>query len=1442
MNHKKWVLIVVASAAILTAACSRNSDKIDGPKPVLADVLPDLLCVEQAERQIQLSGEGLAPLMIDTATDNPGLVLPMIFLQQTADLTGADTSGEEVAVPEEDVTWQSQQSMTALIKPSMALAPGVYRVRVENGSGQQTVLEDALTIVPPPVLSAIDPDLVCIEQGPKDVTLTGEGFLEIDGILPMVTFGSVELSAKSVGGCSDVSGPTETVRICTSLVVEIPAGSLPEGLLDVVVANPEPAGCLSQESVKLLVVPPPEVEEVNPDLVCLEQGGIDLTITGTGFIDNDGTLPTVNVGSLSLPASSVSGCQDLEGPAGAVRSCTQLTVSLAQQSLTEGAHAVSVTNPVPVDCTSTEAVTIAVVPGPVIADVTPSMFCGDQQDVEVTVTGTGFLDVDGTLPTVEVGGNSYAAASVSDCVDVEGTLLNARSCTELTFTLPAGALDGGWQDITVRNPLPADCDNTSTGSFYLVGAPQIDRVSPTTPCEQNASDFTITGSGFLELGGEQPAVTIEGVDASITSMDGCVAIPNIAAASLCTSMRVTVPAGTVGVGNYDTTVTNPGEIPCSTTFTSYIGLPPIVSSVSPLQLCEAGGTITVSGDRFVDGSYVSITNGGQTIDLPTTYINAQTLEAEVPNPVTPGLYDITVTNPDGCADTLAATLDITPMPVIFFVDPPVVYNGINLQVTVYNTGILGAVIDVSINPTGDPGNVTALDFTYVQTNRVQAVVPSGLAAGDYDITVTDDMGCTGTLAEGLTIVEDLTVDIDRVELPFGWTDARTGVNIYSSETPDPGMVNFEPTPRFYLNPAAAGPGTLASELKYTAYVSPTRCSSTVPSGLPVGMYDLVAINPDGAVGLLSDAFEVTALPPPVIDALLPASVVNQDVQETIIAGANFRNPAFSADCLQPAGTTVPLVGDILASDANSIQVSFNFVTQTVADNSICIVKVTNDDGTYALYSALAVTNPSLNLANFSATSDMNTARRAPCAVAGDAAPGARFVYAIGGDDGTTQNSTATTYYDTVEMAAIDPYGDLGQWNVLPYILPAPRSFHACTTIGRYVFVAGGNGGAGAVDTVWRAKILDPEEAPEITDVDLRVEVESTAVLLPGRYSYRVSALRAAGDPENPGGETLAGDPLLIQTPDIDEQIIITITWEAVTGADGYRIYRTPDPDMPGGSEVQIGEVASTELTFVDDGTAVPGTGVPLPLGALGRFYTLPAMSSAREGAGIAWATDPADGDQKYLYMLGGRDESAAGLNTLERLDVLILADETQQIAAAWVLGGADIGPARWQLQAWVADDQTAPDIMAPGETWIYAGGGIRDDLMFLQPEMIALQVEAGGALGETAGCRYAVDDMQPFKAGYAAATFNNQIFAFGATMGNASTESASIELCPVGGACSMSIPDPPDLANWNNLGINLTVARYLMGGVTVSAFIFLVGGIDDGAPPVPLAATEKTLW
>jgi len=333
------------------------------------------------------------------------------------------------------------------------------------------------------------------------------------------------------------------------------------------------------------------------------------------------------------------------------------------------------------------------------------------------------------------------------------------------------------------------------------------------------------------------------------------------------------------------------------------------------------------------------------------------------------------------------------------------------------------------------------------------------------------------------------------------------------------------------------------------------------------------------------------------------------------------------------------------------------------------------------------------------------------------------------------------------------------------------------------------------------------------------------------------------DPDNPAGETLAGDPFQIQTPDIEERLSITISWSEVAGAEGYRVYRTPDPDTPGGNEVLIGETDGATRVFTDDGSATPGSETPLPLGAPGRFAQLPSLNTAREGAGIAQAVDPDDASMMYIYVLGGRDEAAAGLASVERLDVQLHADGSQTFASQWVTEVTTIGSPRWQLQAYAADDLSAPDIVAPGETWIYASGGIHDDLQFLEPEVWAMRVAAAGALGTGAGERYEVDAMQPFRAGYAAAIFNNQLFAFGGNQGTASLESSSIEMCGiVSGACSASIPDPPDLANWNSLGIDLTVPRYLASGVTASAFIFLVGGIDDSVPPQPLAATEKTLW
>ncbi len=1327
---------VIFSLCLLAVGCSRNSDLIDGPDPGLATAAPDLVCTAQAERAIVLSGEGLAPLIVDAATDDAQVVLPEIGLLRTSDLDGANTTDTEVVLDPASVTWQDQATMGIGLGPDLELAAGVYQIRATNGSGREAVLDDALVVVPPPSLAAVNPDLLCLEQGAVELALTGAGFLDIDGELPVVSIGDLDVTASRLEDCSDVPATALTARRCQTLVLTLDEDALAPGAYDVVVTNPGPAGC-----------------------------------------------------------------------------------------------------------SSTEAVQLAVVPGPEVTAVDPQLFCAEQQAVDITLTGSGFLDVDGSLPTVLIGDAIYTASAADGCSPVAGTLLSVQTCTSLVFQLPSAVHPPGWQDLTVVNPPPADCEHAVSGAFYLSPTPRIDRVAPATPCDRDPEELVVTGADFLELDGQGPGVTVAGVEATLLAIEGCADVTGLTGltARLCTGLRVSVPAGTVTPDGYTVVVTNPDPMACQASADSSIGFPPTITSVDPPELCATGGIITVTGDGFADGAVVSIANADHQADLATTFIDPQTLEAVVPDPTPTGTYDISVTNPDGCASTLQGVFDVTPTPVVYFVDPFTAYNGINLQVVIYTSGIIGQVVQVLLFPTGQPQDAVELVFTYDDDQRVQAVIPAGLAAGSYAVQVTDDLGCSGTLGDALSVVEQLSVAIDRVELPFGWTSGTTGVNVYSPADPGPDMTGFVATPRFYLNPSAGGPGALASELRKTAYVSATRATAVVPAGLPVGMYDLVAVNPDGATGLLVDAFEVTAEPPPVVTDLAPSSLVNQDIRTLIVLGENFRDPVFSATCRQPDGSDVDLTGSVENFDATSIEVSIDFVTQTIQDGSTCIVRITNADGTYADFSALGVTNPSLNLESFDPTGDLNLARRAPCAAYGEPLPGARFVYAIGGDDGTTQDSTAATYHDSIEFAAVDPYGDLSPWATLPYALPGPRSFLACATVGHFVYAVGGNGGAGAEATAWRAQVLDPDDAPQISDIDLVLDPEAAMAFAPGRYSYRLAAVMAADDPVNPGGETLASDPFLVQIPDIPEQVSISLAWDALPGAVAYRLYRTAGPGEPSGTETLLVELDGAILAFTDDGSQAVGVDQPLPFGALGRFASLPDLTAHREGAALAVATDPADPSLQYLYLMGGRDETGTGLASVERLSIQHTGDGAQTVGADWIAGGADIGAARWQLGAFVADDLSASGIMPVGETWIYAAGGLSDDLFSLVPDVVAMQVEAGGALGESAGARYALGTMQPYRAGYAAMLFNDQLFAFGGTNAMPVTEGASVEMCINGsGICSGGAPEPPDLMNWNNLGLNMTVARYLTSSVTVSAFIFLVGGVDlDWAP---LAATEKTLW
>jgi hypothetical protein len=1375
------------------------------PPPELHSVAPDLLCTAQGTNSLTLSGAYFL---------RAGDTMPQVNFGPDISFSATSMSGcTPLAGPVEDA--ELCDTLTLEV-PQGGIPVGAHDVRVVNPMPAGCASSETVTVavVPPPSVETIEPDLICNEQHENVLTVTGAGFLDVEGSLPTVTIGDQTFTADSISGCADVEGTLLSASSCDILTVTVPTEALPTGALDVVVTNPEPAACVSEEAVTLASVPPPILEGVDPEVVCLDEAEMTLTLSGQGFLDVEGALPTITVDGTDIVATAVSDCTPVAGTLLEVQSCATLTVDLPQGSLAAGTYSLVVNNPPPADCVSTEEVTFAVVNSPAVLTVEPDLICNAQGNDTITIGGNDFLDIDGALPTVNVGGESFSASSVSDCQPVAGTT-NTLSCASLTVEISEGSLTAGEHELTVTNPPPAACTSPPGPNLFVAPPPVITSSLTDPPCTPNPTALTIDGSGFLVVDSTQPIVLVNSTEVTITAISGCTDFtgPSLTT-QICTTISVDLPTGLLSTGAYQLEVINPPPAGCSGTFDSAIGLPPTIDSINPIRICETGGEITVNGSNFLDGAQVTI--DGTPADY-TNFVSANQLVAGVPAGLPGGQYDITVQNPDGCTATLPDALQIVELPLIYYVDPPVVYNGINTQVTIFASGIAGNVVEVRLRPTGQTGPLTILDFNFDpnHANRIQAIIPAGQTPAVYDVIVEDDVGCVAELGEGVTVTDTLTVALQRIIPPFGWTDAETPVSIYAEETVDPTEVQFVATPRAYLNPANPDPNTVATAIDSVAFVDPLRLNGVVPEELPVGLYDLIVVNPTGEVGLLSAAFEVTAEAPPIVDSISPSSVVNQGGQNVDMAGSNFRNPVVFGTCRAPDDTEYAITGTINGSTDSSIDVTFDM--SGVPEGSACVLRVENDDGTFFDFSAMSVTNPAKNLTDFDAQPAMSIGRRAPAGTAGRPTRTARFLYVMGGDDG----DNPYTAYSSVETAPVDLFGELGTWFDQPYSLPGPRTHAKATTIGRYIYLVGGNDTISATSSVLRAEILQPSDAPDITDVDIQL-AEGTG-LGGGTWYYRVSAVFPSTDPRNPNGESLASDPLIIRIPDRPERIHVTLVWSQVAGAAGYRIYRSPTPNLTSGSERLIAEVTANPLVYIDEGDTA-GTTAPLPFGATGTWKPLPSLTVPRESMGLAAAVDPDDASTFYIYALGGRDDTQTALASYEYLTVTLQPGGGQAVST-WTMGAQDMPAARWQLSGFVAD-HTHASIVPSGDIWIYAGGGVASNGTTMVPSVDAALVQTGGDLGTWQH----VSNMTPGRAGYGSTLANSTLYVFGGPNATPSTEGASAE-----------IVGPPGLAvnSWNNLGLSMSEARYLPASTTESAFIFVIGGWNGTAAT---SSVDKTIW
>lgn len=593
----------------------------------------------------------------------------------------------------------------------------------------------------------------------------------------------------------------------------------------------------------------------------------------------------------------------------------------------------------------------------------------------------------------------------------------------------------------------------------------------------------------------------------------------------------------------------------------------------------------------------------------------------------------------GTNDAAPVVLDITDMV------PTAGFRGEDVSVTLVGTGIVaGAQVTFTHQDSTTATHVGGIEVitdgvVNASGTALQVVFPmltpiTDRPPGPYTVTVTNPAGSPDPLSDDAPMPYVVTVTPPPVVTDVTPTSAYAGSradNVLSDRSvtilgenftavPDVMWIDINNPNRIYH----------AADVNY---LSDTQVVAVVPSesqAMPAGFYHVFLQNPDGQgaywnisttvyldggasfVRRQRGLFEITTIPPPVIDTIAPQRPQSTDLTgEFHVGGINFDPTDAVVELLVPtaSGETTPCLLPKLSSPSTPDSASDLYRDLSAApgcgigQGSVVGVRVTNPDGQFGTYYSMTVTSGSQGH-----LSDFCTYREFDREVCPSVAPGTgwrlqtgrarhdsalgfddlknAYIYVVGGEGAGSGNA----YLATVEAAAVTPFGQPGAFGYLTQTNPlgsgerthnnliTARKNHQVVRVQNYIFVIGGtvdNAGQPAIDaTVERARILGLESIPGISSAHY---LDASGSLPPGAWYYRVAAVTAQG-------EGLASREMIAR---VDQQGSVQVNFEAYPGALFYMIYRSLASDGRAQSARFIAATASDPsasfVHFVDTG-------------------------------------------------------------------------------------------------------------------------------------------------------------------------------------------------------------------------------------------------------------------
>ncbi|MFB6306602.1 MAG: hypothetical protein ABEH43_06385, partial [Flavobacteriales bacterium] len=219
-----------------------------------------------------------------------------------------------------------------------------------------------------------------------------------------------------------------------------------------------------------------------------------------------------------------------------------------------------------------------------------------------------------------------------------------------------------------------------------------------------------------------------------------------------------VNTGLCGDSTYNVTVTD--SVGCQATDNVTISQPNPISISAELTHIQCFGDCDGSADLTVTGG---------TSPYDHKWDDGATSEDRI-GVLCAGTYTDTITDDNGCQDTITITIN----------EPP--------QLVLDSSNSTDVTCNGACNGTAQPyvsGGTTPYSYSWDTSGTTVSTGDSatGLCAATYDLTVTDDSGCTVTATKTITEPNPLSLDLSVVDANCGQNDGQADVDVTGGTQP-----------------------------------------------------------------------------------------------------------------------------------------------------------------------------------------------------------------------------------------------------------------------------------------------------------------------------------------------------------------------------------------------------------------------------------------------------------------------------------------------------------------------------------------------------------------------------------------------------------------------------------------------------------------------------------